>query len=236
MLTHYLSIALRHFMRHKLVSAINVVCLTIGLVCFLAIYAVLMYLRNGDAHYPNADRIYMLNQSSNASLTAAAAGWNAARYLKVEFPELETVARATFSGVFSNELPVSTGDRKGFVYVSYADPEFLDVFALPFLAGDSRNALRSPASTVLTEDAATRFFGGASQALGRTLRLPTGEEVTVRGVVGKLRAPSHIRTGGDADPGTVRFDALISMDVLESVATSDPMVRSLTTSSAWTAP
>ena len=237
MITHYLSRrASRHFMRHKLVSAINVLCLTIGLVCFLAIYAVLMYLRSGDAHYANADRIYMLNQRSNSSMTASAAGWNAAKYLKVEFPELETVARATFSGVLSNEMPVSAGDRKGFVYVSFADPEFLDVFALPFIAGDAKNALRSPASTVLSEDAAIRFFGSASQAVGRNLRLQGGQEITVRGVVGPLPQPSRISTSGDAVTGTVRFDALISMDVLETLSASDPMLRSVITGGAWSAP
>ena len=236
MIHHYLSTALRHFMRHKLVSAINVLCLTIGLVCFLAIYAVLMYLRSGDGHYANAERIYMLNQRSNTSMTASAAGWNAAKYLKVEFPELETVARATFSGVLSNEMPVSAGDRKGFVYVSFADPEFLDVFALPFIAGDAKNALRSPASTVLSEDAAIRFFGSASQAVGRNLRLQGGQEITVRGVVGPLRQPSRISTSGDAVTGTVRFDALLSMDVLETLSASDPMLRSVITGGAWSAP
>src|SRR5262245_21954409 len=170
MLAHYLSIALRHFMRHKLVSAINVVCLTIGLVCFLAIYTVIVFLRSGDRAYANVERIQVIHQSSNGSLTASATAWNTAKYLKVEFPELESVARATFTGVLPAEAPLIAGDRKVFAHVMYADPEFLDIFALPFRAGDSQDALRTPSSAVISTDAATRLFGSAEQAVGRTFR------------------------------------------------------------------
>ena len=71
MITHYLSTALRHFGRHRTTTALNVVCLTIGLVCFLAIYAVVVYLGSGDRHYANADRIFMIGESSNDSITAS---------------------------------------------------------------------------------------------------------------------------------------------------------------------
>ena len=45
------------------------------------------------------------------------------------------------------------------MYVVGADAAFLEIFDLPFIAGDAKNALRDPSSAVLTQDAAKRLFG-----------------------------------------------------------------------------
>ena len=215
MFKHYLTTALRHFRRHKVTTGINVICMTVGLVVLLGIYGLVTYLSSGDRQYPNADRTYVITMRKNASISSYFSAWQTANYLKPDFPELETVARATINTGVGTELPVATGDKKGFAYVAYADPEFLDVFSLPFLAGDSRNALRSPQSAVISSDTALRFFGGPTQSLGRHLRLQDGTDLTIRGVVGQLGKPSHISTTGDDATPFVRFDVLVSMDVLE---------------------
>jgi putative ABC transport system permease protein len=155
MLHHSLLTALRHLRRHKLTTALNVVCLTIGLVCFLAICTMVIYLSSGDRHFANADRIYIVNQRINKSLPAPYASWLTADHLQTDFPEL-AVARATLDSGIASEVPITTAGNKTFVQVAYADPEFLDVFALPFLAGDARNALRVPRSAVIADGQAVR--------------------------------------------------------------------------------
>lgn len=216
MFKHYLTTALRHFRQHKLTTSINVVCLTIGLVCFLTLYTMIAYLSSGDRHYPKANRTYLISQGLRSSMSSTFSAWVTAKYLKADFPEIETVARATFNSGVGTEVPITAGERKGFAFAAYADPEFLDVFALPFLAGDSKYALRAPRSAVLSDATAVRLFGSAAAAIGHNVRLQDGTELTVRGVVGKLKKPSHIRTSGDEPTPDVRFDVLISMDVFES--------------------
>jgi putative ABC transport system permease protein len=232
MLKHYLLTALRHFRQHKLTTSINVVCLTIGLVCFLACYAMVTYFSSGDKHYPNADRTYMIRWKVNAAPSAGMSPWLTAKYLKADFPEIQIVARATIdSGVaMFSEASVATADRKGYIRIAYADPEFLDVFALPFLAGDSKNALRSPRSAVISKDTAIRFFGSVPASLGHSLRLQDGTEITVRGVVDALKQPSHISTSSDSPIGLMRFEVLVSMDVMESLPAYQPMLTN------WNAP
>jgi putative ABC transport system permease protein len=56
------------------------------------------------------------------------------------------------------------------MYVVGADAAFLEIFDLPFIAGDAKNALRDPSSAVLTQDAAKRLFG-TDNVLGRTITL-----------------------------------------------------------------
>ena len=167
MFKHYLTTALRHFRQHKVTTSINVVCLTIGLVCFLTCYAMVTYFSSGDKHFPNADRTYMIRWQVNSAPSAGMSPWLTAKYLKTDIPEIQTVARATIdSGVARfSEASVTTGDRKGIVRIAYADPEFLDVFALPFLAGDSKNALRSPRSAIISKDTAVRLFGSVPESM-----------------------------------------------------------------------
>jgi putative ABC transport system permease protein len=227
MYKHYLTTALRHFRQHKLTTAINVVCLTIGLVCFLASYAMVAYFSSGDRHYPNADRTYIIRWKLNAAPSAPMSPWLTAKYLKTDFPEIQTIARATIdSGIASlSEASVAAGDRKGFVQVAYADPEFLEIFALPFLAGDSKNALRLPRSAVISKDTAIRLFGSVPKSLGSSLRLQDGSEITVRGVVDALKQPSHISTSSDSSVGLMHFDVLVSMDVFETIPAFQPMLN-----------
>jgi len=229
MFKHYLTSAWRHLLQHKLTTSINVLCLVIGLVCFLASYSMVTLLSSGDRHYPNADRTYMIRWAMNDSLSASAGPWLTGKHLRADMPEIETVARATIDVGIQNEMPVTTGERKSFVRIAYADAAFLDIFALPFLAGDSKNALRSPRSAVLSKATAVKFFDTPAAALGRTLRFQDGSEVTIRGVVDELKQPSHLSTSGGASIGQMRFELLASMDVLEAAPTYKPIISNWNT-------
>jgi putative ABC transport system permease protein len=222
MLKHYLITALRHFRQHKVTTGINVVCLAIGLTCFLAAHWLVSSSRSADTYFQNADRIFVITQKmsalgSGAGLERPVTGWIAASYLKTEFPELEAIARAsdgTEGG--EDEIPVTAGDAKAFIHIRYADPEFLDVFALPFLEGDAKKAMRQPRSAVITEETATRLFGGKLQAMGRTVLIQNRYEAVVTGVIAAIKSPSHMDTSS-----RYRFDLLVSMDVYEARAQDD---------------
>jgi putative ABC transport system permease protein len=219
MLKHYLLTAFRHFVRHKVTTVINIGCLAIGLVCFLAAHWAVTLSRSADSYFSNADRIYVLTQksASGVSMERPITAWIAAEYLKADMPELEAVARAT-DGIESgeDETPVAAGEAKAFVHIRYADPQYLDVFSLPFVAGDAKNALRPPHSAVLTEKAATQLFGDKGRALGRTLLIRNRYEVVVTGVIGPIKSPSHMEAGAQ-----YQFDVLASMDVYEARAEDD---------------
>ena len=214
MFTHYLTTALRHFRQQRLTTAINVVCLSIGLACFLAIHLAVSYLKSSDAQFPTAHRTYVLTQRTvlpGSDFSIPMSPYSApavAAYLKVDFPQLRSVARVVPSG----ELPVATDTAKAFVYTAYADPEFLDVFAFSFLAGDSARALSQPFSAVVTEDAATRLFGSALNAMGHQVRLQDNTEVTITGIIAAVAQPSHMGTSAST---LLRFDMLISMNVID---------------------
>src|SRR6185503_10930225 len=114
----------------------------------------------------------------------------------------------------SNEAGVAAGDVNERMYVVGADAAFLDIFDLPFVAGDAKNALRDPNSAVLTQDAAKRLFG-TDNVLGRTITLGSVLDVTVKGVIGEIPEPSYF---GHSAAATVRFDVLTSWDTLDGIS------------------
>ena len=56
MLRHYLAIALRNLRRSPFTAAINVATLALGLVAFVAAYAVVAFWDGSERHFANADR------------------------------------------------------------------------------------------------------------------------------------------------------------------------------------
>jgi putative ABC transport system permease protein len=217
-LKHYFVTALRNFSRFRLTTTVNVVGLALGLVCFIATYVFLDGLLKSDTHYPKAGRIYALTQEMWTSPTERMipafpqVAPPVARYLKTDFPSLEAVARALTLGA----LAAASDDRKLNLTVAAVDPEFLQIFDMPFIAGNASAALAAPHSVVLTQSAAKRLYGTAS-AVGRRVILQNNVEATVTGVLGPLREPSHL---GDTGRAQLRFDALIPMDLVASVQTN----------------
>jgi putative ABC transport system permease protein len=215
MFGHYLTVAVRSFRRGPLTASVNIFALALGLTAFVIAYGIVNYWERSERHFPNADRTYVV--------TAAFQGRNGqgratplpmtnrlyADYLRADFPEFEAVARAQ---VMNQETGVTGGEVHTRMFVVGVESEFLEIFDLPFVAGDS-TALSQPNSAVLTQETAARLFGGANP-LGQTITLANVFDVTVTGVVAPVPEPSHL---GRTESASMRFDVLTSWDTLDGV-------------------
>ena len=225
--------ALRHFHRHRLTTAINVVCLALGLSCFLLVYALTAHFGASDRHFEKSERTYVITQklfwggSDLSAPTAPNTTWPVAKYLRSDFPELEAVARVSKG----REMPAAADGRKEFLNVAFAEPAFLDIFDFRLLEGDRRNALRQPRSVLLTEQAALRLFGTRS-ALGQSLLINNSQRVYVTGIFAASDEPSHMALTA-ADPLKPQsFEALVSDDVFLSMLEASG--RSVDSLERWT--
>lgn len=202
MLQHYLAYAFKNIRRQKMASLINVVGLTLGVACFVLASVLTSFLGSADKHYANADRIYIVQQKNETPGDATSAVFfpgaapSLAKYLRLDFPQLEAVARTIMRGW---EL-VGVNDKRYGASILYADPDLLKIFDLRFAAGQASNALEGPNSAIITSDLAKTLFG-SQDAVGQRVTLNDGSEAVVRGVVelpkGKL--------------SQLRFDMLLSM-------------------------
>src|SRR6185312_12096466 len=101
-------------------------------------------------------------------------GRNVGIFLRNDFPQLTAVVRRTAE----TQFPVTVGPDATFAVISFAEPGFLDLFALPFLSGNGHDALSTPRSAVITARAADRLFSTRA-VLGRRVRIAGREDVTI---------------------------------------------------------
>ena len=65
MIRNYLKIAFRNFYKQKLYSTINIVCLVLGMSCFMLIMLYVIYELSFDRYHEKANRIYRIARSSD---------------------------------------------------------------------------------------------------------------------------------------------------------------------------
>jgi len=218
-LKHYLSLALRNARAAPFVFAMNVATLAIGLACFVTGYGLVTFWSRAEEHFANADRIAVMTMSMKLVGNSYSYDRNvrvsepAARYLREDFAGIEKIARAV---TVSGKAMISTGEHALRSYGAAVDPAFLEVFDLPFVAGDPRTALSAPRSVVLTKEHARQLFGD-QDPMGRSLVIGNAVDATVTGVLDTVPEPSHL---GRSTSAALPFDWLASFDVLEAVRTS----------------
>jgi putative ABC transport system permease protein len=159
-----------------------------------AAYALVTYWDNSDAHFDTIDRTYVVTAALDIQDQGVHTGtWpytnpDYAEYIRADNPELEAVVRSVRAG----DVSISAGERNMRGIRMLVDPEFSDIFELPFVAGDPETALKQPMSVVLTEETASSLFGDADP-IGMGVVLANQVDVTVTGVVREIPEPSHLR-------------------------------------------
>ena len=201
--------ALRQFAASRVYSLINVAGLAIGLASVVLISLFVRHEIGYDSFWPNADRIYRISRdyyATDGAPNRVPASNNApvAPALLEDFPEIESTARV-YGGLtlLSRDDVAFYEDR-----FRWADNSLFQIFAFDWLAGDPKTALAEPATIVLTETLAKKYFGD-SAALGRTMLIDNRTTVTVTGVIRDLRPNTHLS-----------IDALGSMKALPDAQVS----------------
>lgn len=169
MFQHYLQMALRGFVRHKLYSFINVVGLAVALACAILILLFVRDQLSWDGWIPGTANLYRLE------LTAHPPGGEPFIVAECPFPVLRAVGEQipqvrAVSHVLPERMTVTVGARQSQETVTVVDPNFLQVIELPLLEGDRTRVLAQPESIVLSQGMARKFFGNADP-VGKVLRV-----------------------------------------------------------------
>ena len=193
MFQNYLTIAIRNLLRYPAYTLINIVGLAIGLAACMLILRYVWDELSYDRYHPHADRVYrVVDDIESAGQTVQTAGsplgWGPA--LKRDFPEIELFARVR--GTTSIWFIMHEEKRYYEKKVIWADAALLDMFSIPFVAGNPRTALTEPYSIVISEDMAFKYFGG-EDPMGKVLRGDNAWDFTVTGIMRNIRANSHLR-------------------------------------------
>jgi putative ABC transport system permease protein len=192
MFRSYLAAALRNLQRNGVYATLTVVGLAVGFASAILIGLYLRHELTYDQFISGHERVYLVNQSivprDKPKMDLDFSSAQLAGDLKLDFPQIQYVARLTNSGF----PPVI---RRGDVSVSeqafaYADPDFFKALPMPAVAGDPATALDAPDSVVLTRTAARKFFGRDAPLGGQLLI--DGRAARVTAVIEDLPTNSHL--------------------------------------------
>ncbi|MBC7891946.1 MAG: ABC transporter permease [Sphingobacteriaceae bacterium] len=195
MLRNYLKIALRHLLRDRTFSLLNLTGLAVGMATFLLIFEFIASEWSANRfhqHFENLYRVAEVNRQGEANNFLAPGIGNV---LKSRFANLQNVVRVA-EGIGTGVLTTTGDDPKVFreERVVYSDGDFFRAFTFPFQSG--LNTLDQPQTLALSVSLAQKLFGSANP-LGKPLSVSNqfGNTVyTVTGVFEDFPQNSDLQT------------------------------------------
>ena len=218
MIRHILIAAWRNMAANKLISAIAILGLAVGIAAALLMAAVIRNQLSFDHFIPGHERTYIAVTRDNPRI-AKPAPCHAIPYcqrgmpalaakLKLAAPEIEAITRLAYTEGFNGDEPLTlqAGGVTGQEMLYWADPNAFDVLPLPVLHGDLATALRRPDGIVLPRAMARKYFG-RDDVVGRTITLE-GHPMIVRAVIRDLPANGTTLMSGIFAAGTAAFSPI----------------------------
>ncbi len=210
MLKNYLIIAFRTLFKGHWYSFANLLSLSVGLVSTALIGLYIHQELSYDRQHAQRQQVYRLvaerNYTNGEQKLYATSPVPMAALVQEEIPGVRKTARVYSPQWISQKTLVAHGaDRYYESAVVYADSTFFEVLdGYTFAAGDPRTALSRPASVVLTQSAARKYFGG-KDPIGQQLTLDQKYKVEVTGVLNGEQSPSHLNA-----------DFIVSFDLVKT--------------------
>lgn len=204
MVSHYLRIAFRNLWKHKLLSAINIAGLAVGMAITLLSLLFVTNELSFDRFHQFKERIYRVvvkvesavEGTETASIMTAGVGPSFLQQLADAEAMVRTSNPAqgfiTYEGV-NYDLEAAV----------YADSSFFQVFSFPLSAGNPKTVLANPFKAVLTTSLARKLFKNEQEAVGKIISLNNRDNLLVSGIVEDPPVNSHLR-----------FDLLVSFTSL----------------------
>jgi putative ABC transport system permease protein len=191
MFRNYLKTALRNLLRYKGFSFINIASLSIGitgcLIIGLFVWDEMQYdkfIKGGE----NIFRIYQQRSNSSTNSPSANTPPMLATYAQQNFPEVDFTSRLL---MWNGKMLFEKGDVRSFEEKGLiADSTFFKMFPLKFISGDSKTAMNAPASIIITEELAKKYFGN-TDPVNQSIQLEK-ESFIVKGVLAHIPEHFHL--------------------------------------------
>ena len=156
MIKHCLKIAIRNLVKYKVQSAISILGLAVGFVCFsLSLYWI-HYEMTYDHFRQNADRIYMVrtNDEYTEGKISTRVPYSLAAYLAQHFPDIAVAA--PFHLISKR---ISVNDKYQDAVFSSADSAWMNLMDIRIIKGNRNFMLpKDNAEIAITEEAAKKWF------------------------------------------------------------------------------
>ncbi|MCC6461470.1 MAG: ABC transporter permease [Saprospiraceae bacterium] len=208
MLAIYLKIAARNLLANKVVTAINIIGLSIAVGCSIVVFLFLKNQLTMDNFHEHGERIFMLEHVLNNEGQPETWGTSPIPLgpaLAEKFPQVERVVRLE-----TQPAKVYLDERVFEDRVCFADPDFFDMFSFTLQAGNPA-ALHEPDAVILSAAVAAKYFKNEA-ALGKTIAVVFDNQVRKVFTVKGIATPFPENT-------SLRFELLTGFGTLAAIGT-----------------
>jgi len=187
MIKNYFKIAFRNFIRHKFITLINIIGLSIGISASLVIFLIVNHDFTFDQFHKDKDRIYRVVTDfvySGEPFYNSGVSGPLSDAVKNEVTGVETSA-PVLTQTYNVIIPDATQTKfKNQDNIVYADQRYFGMFSSPWLAG-SATSLNQPNQVVLTAEQAKKYFPLLSyqDMLGKQVIYGDSIRTTVSGII-----------------------------------------------------
>ena len=192
---NYISQVLRSQRVKKSLTLINIaglsVCIAAALLIMLYVWSELSYdsFHDGDRVYRAESRLY---EGETLTDNWATTAYGHAPTMSREIAGIEKYVRVTAQ---DREQVVNYFDRRfAEEHYCFTEPSFFEIFNFPIIKGEKAGQLVRPNTVVLTESAASRYFG-EEEPIGKMLTFSTAssqQNFEVTGVIADMPVRSHL--------------------------------------------
>lgn len=193
-----LKIFVRNLKKNKLISTINLLGLTIGILSSLFIFEYVFYERSFDSYHKNGSRVcriaYDRYQNEKLQWKTANSCFPSGKWLKDNYSEVQdwAVIVRKYNITISYENVVGSKVFYNEPKTYYASNSLLQMFTIPLIEGGI-TCLEQPNTVAVSKRAAERYFG-SENPLGKILTVNNTEKYTVTAVYQNIPANSHLQT------------------------------------------
>ncbi|WP_117883515.1 ABC transporter permease [Aureibaculum luteum] len=204
MLKNYIKIAWRNLWKSKGYSFLNIFGLAIGITCASLILLWVEDELSFNTNFQNQDLIYYLptNQQYEGEWRTfyQSTPGPLAEAMKKEIPGIIGSSRS-----MGNQLLFTIDEKAIGRYGRFADPDFLSIFDLSFIEGNTKDAFKEVDAIVISKKTATALYGQGTSVLGKVIRVNNDTNYTISGVFKDL--PNNVSYGFDWVAPFERFAA-----------------------------
>ncbi|NIJ51808.1 ABC transporter permease [Dyadobacter arcticus] len=191
MLKNYLKIAWRNLAKNKVFSFINILGLTIGTTCCMMIFLYIMNEFGVDKFHADKKNIYRVMRGFDMNGTKLSVPYLSGPYAPALLNDYAGSIKKAVR-VMHNYGLVTLGNNSFNEKKLYVvDSNFFSFFTFPLVSGNAATVLKDPASVVLTETAAKKYFGN-QDPIGKIVELDKSLKLKVTGIAKDVPSNSHL--------------------------------------------
>lgn len=193
MIKNYLLVTFRNLYKNKVYALINILGLGIALAVCIVAYFNHMFGHDFDRYHENFEEVYRVTSNRQMSDRDQEFGIVPAPLGPEVLKDLPSVKNA--ARIFLSYTPVKVGIDNFNRRVTYADPNFLEMFTLPMVSGNKQGILDLN-NVLISEEMATALYGD-EEAVGKPITVYNDDNkeftYTVAGVFEDIPQNSSFR-------------------------------------------